>query len=168
MNQDTEPCAVLCLNQAHGVRDILAVDLAQSTLDAVEQQFLPPGGTLGNEPGVSSQPVSSMHTAIGGCKLSTRLLRMHLYTWHDVRVVTTVCKGAYEQWRLLLTCTSAVRCCCTSLFSNIQLQVITPHAYPLPLLRTCVAHCCSNMFDAQCCNCDAGADVVRRCRRPGR
>ena len=38
------------------MRDILAVDLAQPTLDALAQRF-PPPGTLGNEPGVGTQLV---------------------------------------------------------------------------------------------------------------
>ena len=47
--QETELCCAM--RQELGVRDILAVDLAQPMLDALAQQF-PPPGTLGNEPGV--------------------------------------------------------------------------------------------------------------------
>ena len=40
--------------QARGVRDILAVDLAQPMLDALAQKHPPPGAAiLGNEAGVS-------------------------------------------------------------------------------------------------------------------
>jgi hypothetical protein len=50
VTQMAKLCCAIC--QELGVRDILAVDLAQPMLDALTQRFSPPS-TLGDQPGVS-------------------------------------------------------------------------------------------------------------------
>ena len=74
MTQITHKPELCCaLRQKLGVRDILAVDLAQPALDALAEHF-PPPGALGNEPGVG------MQLACSSCWLTDSWRCMHAPT----------------------------------------------------------------------------------------